>query len=532
MNTWKKTFVIMALCAIAAGMIYLSLPLSNGSENVMYFPSESNTEPAELDGNVLYRIDEKSVETSQGTYVINDKTLWIASGKEIVAGRGRFLGQNVVIEQNQEGIVQKIETAQDLSFPQRIRVLLAADAAAESYIHTKVAITCEEAFWSIKDGAIQAHPSGAEIGAESLGYRTIFFPAQENTVLTLISPKGATAYLGQLEITAQEEGYSVVNEVELENYIKGVVPSEMPGSYGEEAAKVQAVCARSYVYCQWAGTEKFAAWGAQVDDSVKSQVYGGKVHHEACEKGVEATWGQLLTYNGSPISTNYFSTSCGYTANGGEVWGGEGAAHQQGRPQFTEGDYGDLSQEEAFHAFITDRGVKSYDSQSPWFRWSAEISMEMLQTGVVKYLTASPLVKVVIENSLMEEKVSSIGSLTDIFVYERSKTGMALSILLVGTEKSIVIEKPMEIRKLLGGISVDLMNGEAAGERELLPSAFISLEKTKDTDENLVSVKICGGGYGHGVGMSQNGVKGMLEAGYNYQEILTHYFPGTKIEVL
>ncbi len=532
MNTWKKTYVITALCTIAAGLIYLSLPLSNERNSKEQSSWQNRIESAELKDNVLYRINENSVETSQGTYMINEKTQWVAGGKEIIKGRARFLGENVIIEQNQDGDVKKIETTQELTVPRRIRVVLAADVTADSYIHAKVAVTSEEPFWSINDGKIQAHPPGAEIGTESFGHRTIFIPAKEGSALTLISPKGTTAYLGQLEITAEKEGYSVINDVEVENYIKGVVPSEMPGSYGEEAAKVQAVCARSYAYCQWAGSEKFSGWGAQVDDSIKSQVYGGRVTHEACERGVEATWGQIITYKGSPISTNYFSTSCGHTANGSEVWDGAETVYQKGQPQFTEGDYGDLSQEEEFHAFITDQQIKAYDSHSPWFRWSVEMSMEDLNQAAAKYLASSPMIKVVTEDSLLVERINTLGTLNDIYVYERSQTGMALSILLIGTEKSIVIEKPMEIRMLLGGGSVDLMNGEAAGERELLPSAFFSLEKIKDTSENLVSVKICGGGYGHGVGMSQNGVKGMLEAGYNYQEILTHYFPETEITVL
>ncbi len=531
MNTWKKTYVIIALCAIAAGLIYLALPLSKSKGHGVGSDIESSTEPAELKGNVLYRIDGNQVETSQGTYATNEETVWLAAGEEIVKGKGRFLGQNVVIEQNRDGMIQKIETTQDLSSPQRIRIVLGTGAAAESYIHTKVAVTSDVAFWSVKDGAIQAHPPGAEIGAEALGHRTIFYPSHKGNALTLISPKGTTAYYGQLEITAEEGGYSVINEVELETYIKGVVPSEMPGSYGEEAAKVQAVCARSYAYCQWLGSEKFASWGAQVDDSTKSQVYGGIVDHEASEKGVEATWGQFMSCDGSPVSTNYFSTSCGYTANGSEVWGGSEAVYQQGVPQFTKGEYGDLSQEEAFHSFITDQDVEAYDSHSPWFRWRTDVLMADLQRMINSYLSEAPLVKVVTEDTMVEERSNSLGEVNDIFVYDRSQTGMALAILLVGSEKTIVIEKPMEIRKLLGGISVELMNGEIAGERELLPSAFVSFEKVKDTEENLVSVKICGGGYGHGVGMSQNGVKGMLEEGYNYREILAHYFPGTEIRV-
>ena len=155
--------------------------------------------------------------------------------------------------------------------------------------------------------------------------------------------------------------------------------------------------------------------------------------------------------------------------------------------------------------------------------------MEELNQATVKYLSALPVVKVVTEDSLLEEQTDTLGTLEDIYVYERSQTGMALSILLIGTQKSIVIEKPMEIRKLLGRVSVKLMNGELAGERELLPSAFISLEKTKDTDEKLVSVKICGGGYGHGVGMSQYGANTMAAEGSDFREILTWYYTGTEI---
>lgn len=533
MKAWKKTYVIVALCAIAAGVIYLMLPLSKPKSKEEPPMGAVEKQPAELSGNTLYRIDDHQIETAQGLYELSEEVSWIAAGQTITDGKARFLGQNITLTQNKDGAVTQIETTQDLSAPSRIRVLLSADAGAEGYVHQMVAVTCPEAFWSVSDGQIQAHPPGAEIGTEAMGHRTIFYPSQEGSALTLISPKGTTAYRGQLEITAEQEGgYSVVNELALETYLMGVVPSEMPGSYGEEAAKVQAVCARSYAYCQWLGSEKFAAWGAQVDDSTKSQVYGGVIEYEASAKGVQATWGQILTYEGNPISTHYFSTSCGYTANGQEVWSGSEVAYQQGQPQYTEGEYGDLSDEEAFHAFITDVSVPCFDSHSPWFRWSVTLSMDQLQERAAAYFREAPTVKLVVENELEETQVDDIGRLEDLYVYERSETGMALSLLLVGSEKTVTVEKPMEIRKLLGGCSVTLANGEEAGERELLPSAFISLEKIKDTEENLVSIKICGGGYGHGVGMSQNGVKGMLSAGYAYPEILAHYFPGTTLSSL
>lgn len=529
MSVAKRTYVITALCMIAAGVIYLALPLSKGN---LYDEQTRLSEKTVLMENVLYRINQNSIETLYGTYPLDVNTKWISGGKEISSGKARFLGQNIHVVQSEEGTVQKVETVSDLTVPNKIRVVISADLSGNRYIHSKVAISCDEEFWSIKDGEIQTYPPEAEITSDALGKRTIFIPAKEGNTLTLITPNGTKEYLGTLEVTVEQGGYSVVNEVSLENYVKGVVPAEMPASYGEEAAKVQAVCARSYVYSQWSGTEKFACWGAQVDDSVKSQVYGGKIVHSVCENGVEATWGEILTYDDKPISTNYFSTSCGHTANGNEVWGGKEVAYQIGVIQCKEGDFGDLSTEEGFHTFITDYNVQSFDSHSPWFRWSVELSVEQIQKATEIYLRNSPRVKVVVGDSLVEEKISDLGVLSDIFVYERSKTGMALSLLLIGNEKSIVIEKPTEIRKFFGGVSVIMRNGELAGARDLLPSAFIALEKIKDSQDSLVSVVVRGGGYGHGVGMSQNGVKGMVDEGYEYREILNHYFPNTELTIL
>ena len=532
MSFGKKTYVITALCMIAAGLIYLMLPLSKDYESFQKSEEGITDAPAELSGEVLYRIEKDWIETSKGRYTMSHEAEWIANGQPIVTGISRFLGENITISNDAEGKIVRVETGKDLSLPQRVRVILAENAAKEDYIHAKVAVTCQQAFWSIQDGMICAHPPGAEIGTEKLGYRTIFYTAQEGDTLTLISAKGTTAYKGKLEVTKEDGGYSIVNEVALETYLKGVVPAEMPGSYGEEAAKVQAICARSFACCQWLSNDKFAEWGAQLDDSTRSQVYGGVIQHEASEKGVDATWGQILTYNDQPIATHFFSTSCGHTANAGEVWGGTAQPYEQGAIQYTEGDYGPLSEETEFHAFITDAAVKAFDSHSPWFRWTILLTQDELQALVDIYFAAAKQVKVVNGLAMEEAQIDGIGQLQDMFVYERSSTGMVLSVILVGSENTVVVETPMEIRNLLGGVSVVLANGESAGSRDLLPSAFFSLEKIKDTEEKLVSVQVCGGGYGHGVGLSQNGVKGMVDAGYNYKQILNHYFPNTVLQNL
>ena len=100
-------------------------------------------------------------------------------------------------------------------------------------------------------------------------------PANEDAKLSLLSIErsyGKPEYRGSIEIAKSDKGLTVVNELTLEEYLYSVVPSEMPISYGEEALKVQAVCARSFAYNQLIDN-KFSSYGAHVDDSVNSQVY-------------------------------------------------------------------------------------------------------------------------------------------------------------------------------------------------------------------------------------------------------------------
>ncbi len=112
----------------------------------------------------------------------------------------------------------------------------------------------------------------------------------------------------------------MVNTLPLEEYLCGVVPSEMPASYPEEALKAQAVCARTYASVQMQES-KLEDLGAQVDDSVAFQVYQNSPEAESSTKAVENTAGKILLSDGAPICAYYFSTSHGKTSTD-EVVGG------------------------------------------------------------------------------------------------------------------------------------------------------------------------------------------------------------------
>ena len=172
-------------------------------------------------------------------------------------------------------------------------------------------------------------------------------------------------YRGTMEIRKYPEGYGVVNELSLEQYLYGVVPSEMPSSYEREALCVQAVCARSYACIQLMKGD-YAALGAHVDDSTSYQVYNKQEETPQTNLAVDDTIGEVIKYQGEVAEAYFFSTSCGYTGDMGlwNVGGEERFGYLQGISLLAEGEEADISSEESFAEFIKNKDIASYDSDS------------------------------------------------------------------------------------------------------------------------------------------------------------------------
>lgn len=115
------------------------------------------------------------------------------------------------------------------------------------------------------------------------------------------------AFEGSFRIIKTENGLVLVNELPIENYLKYVVPSEMPLAFGEEALKAQAVCARTYAYAQMYN-QTYAMYGANLDDTTAYQVYHNTGRFTETDAAVEATKGEVITKNGKLINSLYFST--------------------------------------------------------------------------------------------------------------------------------------------------------------------------------------------------------------------------------
>ena len=289
------------------------------------------------------------------------------------------------------------------------------------------------------------------------------------------------AYAGSMELRMYPEGYTVVNVVDLESYVKGVIPSEVPSSYGMEALKAQAVCARSYAYIQMMHNKY------DVDDSVNFQVYNKQNQTPETVAAVDETKGQVLSYKGDIIETYYYSTSYGHT-----------------------GDY---------EAWNLDKDAYGY-LQGVWVR-SEENPIDLSdEKSFLDYKDAS--------KTETTDSCSNFGSLQAINVVKRNQSGVILELELEFQNGAVSVQSEYNMRAILGcGITnINLLDGSSV-EMSILPSAYISIQAKGDG-----TYAVLGGGYGHGIGMSQNGAQKLCGQGFDYKRILNYFYQDTELTEL
>lgn len=346
--------------------------------------------------------------------------------------------------------------------------------------------------------------------------------------------KTSCAYDGVFEIRKYEQGYAVVNALPMEQYLYGVVPSEMPSSYPEEALKVQAVCARSYAYIQLMNGD-YANLGAHIDDSTNYQVYNQQENNENTTKAVDDTCGQVISYQGNVVEAYYYSTSFGHSGNY-QSWNltDDGSYNYLAGTWLKENaDDVNLSDEAQFDAYIENPDESCYDSFAKYFRWKAELAIADKSAAVRDKINARKTVKpenIQIHVTGAAEEVQTtdkLGDMTSFAIGERSNCGGVLKLTVNFANGTVDILDEYSIRIVLGAMlqKVTWNDGSEGKDMTALPSSYFAITST----ENGV-YELCGGGYGHGIGMSQNGAKGMAEAGMTYQDILNRFYQGIEIE--
>lgn len=442
--------------------------------------------------------------------------------------------------------------------PEKIRAVI-SQTGFTGYLHNTVVLSFQGNY-TMKTGQEQRQILSGEtysmLQEEILsGSRIFLLPEDAENEITIESiTRGGgknPSYKGTIEVEKREDGFVIINEINIEDYLCGVVPSEMPASYGLEAAKVQAVTARSYAFNQFYAN-RFYSYGANVDDSTTCQVYKNTGENETSTQGVRQTEGICIAYEGDVVSANFFSTSGGSRANSGEVWADmANRAFPAYTPEFasagkeyTKGDYGDLSVEENAATFFKDWTVEGYDEASGWFRWKIQMSAEELnaivQANLKNTYHRNPfLVKTLQKNGTYRTRpIDEIGSIQDIRVEKRGQGGNVMELMIQGEKNQVLVLTEYNIRKVLAPvqriegrepIQIQCKNDIVMEDYSMMPSAFFAIEKDISPEGKLLSVTFYGGGNGHGVGMSQNGVRGLLEKGYSYDKILKHYFKGIEL---
>ncbi|WP_010282207.1 SpoIID/LytB domain-containing protein [Bacillus timonensis] len=307
-------------------------------------------------------------------------------------------------------------------------------------------------------------------------------------------------YLGAMEFQVENNHFvRPVNQLPLEDYLKGVVPLEVFPSWNIEALKAQALAARTYAVSHLK---------EDMDDTTYYQVYGGYAWNVRTTKAVEATKGQVITYDNKLIDAFYSASNGGMTENNKNVWGGAS---------------------KSFYPIKED----PFDPIHPWeFTLSKlQINLEDIDWENVKAWDG------------LREKDKNI---TDVMKKSINRQGYAGDIVILSIPKFEVHPKKYQSnRSITGSIEVEFLQRLIDGTillgnvtlenvnlnriRPMIGGAIFKSYYIDSLESDETKYVMRGRGFGHGVGMSQWGASIMGDKGKKYDEIIQFYFPGTTI---
>ena len=432
----------------------------------------------------------------------------------------------------------------------RIRVLLKTEGFASEYHHeVKILSDCElvvkgredkEVYGSGQELIFTRGEEGLLLNGETLEDTPdclILEPenSEEEGRFTLESLQrnyGTPVYEGTLEVWNSEEGFVLVNDLPLEDYLKYVVPSEMPSGYEIEALKAQAICARTYAY-KHMQSYGYPEYEAHVDDSGRYQVYNNSGWADSTTQAVADTQDKILTYEGVPITAYYFSTSCGYTGNE-EIWQ-QGSVEQTpyltGKTVNESGEILEMTEEEVFADFISQTDESCYDGDVSWYRWETKVDIETLSDNLNEALEARckanpEAILTKRGRNYYSRQLKTIGTIRELEILERNEGGAIQKVRIKGSKRTIQVETEYNVRALLNvkGSTITRKDESTVIGGTLLPSAYMTITPVFNEEGELTDYIFQGGGYGHGVGMSQNGANGMAKQGKTSEEILSFFY--------
>lgn len=311
-------------------------------------------------------------------------------------------------------------------------------------------------------------------GQQSLGsFEHARLQARDGLLVIQDGRRISRKYRGTLSLGPGPEGIRIVSRVALEDYLKGVVPSEMGSGAPYEAYKAQAVLARTWVLKRLG---RHREEGYDFCDLTHCQSYQGADWERALPSmAVDSTWGEIVTYQGEPIEVFYHSTCGGHTANAEEIWGDVQEPYLLG--------IADSSERQAFC------------QGSEHMRWRFAITLRKLRAALSKAPETDP-----------GEVLRDVKPVA----YEAS--GRVSKVKLIGSREKEVSGETFRtaVCRTLGWSTIK--------------STWFTIHRQKG------QIILVGRGFGHGVGMCQWGAKGRALAGQTYRQIIEAYYPGTKVE--
>ncbi|MFV0441615.1 MAG: SpoIID/LytB domain-containing protein [Lachnospirales bacterium] len=342
-------------------------------------------------------------------------------------------------------------------------------------------------------------------------------------------------YRGIVELARNANGsLMAINLVKFEEYLYGVVPAEMPSSWHEEALKAQAVAVRNYAYT----SETHTGVGYDICDTTHCQVYGGhSSENSRVTSAINDTAGKMAYYNGNLIRTFFYSSSGGSTANSEDVWSevlpyaravddtyeteGKVWSRTYTRDNLTEAanTYGqNIGEVLTVEITKSDSFGRAIDLTFTGTKGSFVVSKDRIRSFFSNYDSSLDSTLFTITKPLSSDDTGSVSSST--------------SVVNVINKDNGTFEITFESVYVLSSSGVTLFDDSvlfALGANGQYTT--IDLQGATDTSgvNGSETMVIDGSGWGHGVGMSQYGAKGMAEAGYNYEEILKHYYTGVDI---
>lgn len=318
------------------------------------------------------------------------------------------------------------------------------------------------------------------------------------------------------------DGLLKINHINIENYLLGVLPREIPASSPVDALRAQAIVARSFTYTNLA---KHSKNGYNLCSSTDCQVYGGyDGEHPNTNQAIIDTYGEYIAYGGQVISAFYHSSSGGYTESSEKVWGGN-------LPYLVavEDIYSINAPNSSWSVKLTPRELES------------KLAANGINLGQVKDIQI-----IQTSDSDRVEKIKIVGSLGEKIITGANFRTIVGVTSLKSTLFNVNKEGTTDTKK------VYVMDGSGQGPKEVNLSGIyiadgnnrktvsrstsnrIKGNNSSTTIEGTVGVKAStftfeGKGSGHGVGMSQYGAIEMAKQGYNYSDIIKHYYSGVEI---